>query len=124
MLNIGGKMIYSLDITAELIFQILRILLSVSLFFVWVVRYDNIVKEFKNDYKLPDWLRDLVGIVKLSCAGMLLTNDIQLQIVSLGAIALLMCAAVLTHIKIKNPIKKMIPAITLLGFCLFMLFLV
>ena len=48
-------MIYSLDITSELIFQILRILLSVSLFFVWVVRYDNIVKEFKNDYNIKSF---------------------------------------------------------------------
>ena len=117
-------MIYSLNITSELIFDLLRILLSVSLFFVWVVRYDNIVKEFKHDYNLPDWLRDIVGIIKLSCAGMILTNDIQLQIVSLAAIAFLMCAAVVTHIRIKNPIQKMIPAIVLLTFCLCMLFLV
>ena len=70
-------MIYSLNITSELIFDLLRILLSVSLFFVWVVRYDNIVKEFKHDYNLPDWLRDIVGIIKLSCAGMILTNKKQ-----------------------------------------------
>tara|TARA_B110000438_G_scaffold53694_1_gene53860 strand:- start:5507 stop:5860 length:354 start_codon:yes stop_codon:yes gene_type:complete len=117
-------MIYSLNITPELIFDLLRILLAVSLFFVWVVRYDNIVKEFKDDYNLPDWLRDLVGIIKLSCAGMILTNNVQLQIVSLASIAFLMFAAVLVHIKIKNPVQKMIPAIVLLAFCLSMLFLV
>ena len=109
MLNIGEKMIYNLDITAELIFQILRILLSVSLFFVWVVRYDNIVKEFKNDYKLPDWLRDLVGIIKLSCAGMILTNDIQLQIVSLGAIAFLMCVFICLSVSTRDGKLQSVP---------------
>lgn len=68
-------MIYNLEITPELAFDILRILLSASLFFVWVVRYENIVKEFKHEYNLPDWLRDLVGIIKLSCAGTIVTND-------------------------------------------------
>ena len=67
-------MIYNLEISANLAFDLLRILLAVSLFFVWVVRYDNIVKEFRDDYDLPNWLRDLVGIIKLSCAGMILTN--------------------------------------------------
>ena len=35
----------------------------VSVLFVWVIRYDNIIKEFKQ-YELPDWLRDFVGILK------------------------------------------------------------
>ena len=51
-------MIYNLEISANLAFDLLRILLAVSLFFFWVVRYDNIVKEFRDDYDLPNWLRD------------------------------------------------------------------
>ena len=117
-------MIYNLEISANLAFDLLRILLAVSLFFVWVVRYDNIIKEFRDDYDLPNWLRDFVGIIKLSCAGMILTNDTQLQIVALMSIALLMCAAVATHIRVKNPAHKMLPAIALLTVCLSMLFLV
>lgn len=41
----------------------LQALVAVSVFFVWVIRYANIVQEFKQ-YGLPDWLRDLVGILK------------------------------------------------------------
>ena len=37
-----------------------QVLVASSIFFVWVVRYDNIVSEFRQ-YGLPDWLRDLVG---------------------------------------------------------------
>ena len=48
----------------------LKIIVGVAVFFVWVVRYDNIKKEFIY-YNLPNWLRDLVGILKISFAIML-----------------------------------------------------
>ena len=57
-----------------------KVLLAVSLFFVWVVRYENIKKEF-IDYKLPKWLRDLVGILKLSFSAMILFNDTNLVMI-------------------------------------------
>ena len=47
---------------------------SIAIFFVWVVRYENIRKEF-DDYNLPTWLRDLTGILKLSFAWMLHSSD-------------------------------------------------
>lgn len=34
----------------------LQALVAASVFFVWVIRYANIVQEFKQ-YGLPDWLR-------------------------------------------------------------------
>ena len=117
-------MIYNFQVSPELIFDILRILLAVSLYFVWVVRYENITKEFRDDYKLPDWLRDMVGILKLACAGMILTNNPELQTVALTTIALLMVAAVGTHVRIKNPPTKALPALTLFIFCMLMLFIV
>ena len=113
-----------MDFIINNMIEALKIISGVAIFFVWVVRYDNIIKEFRDDYNLPDWLRDLVGIIKLSCAGMLLTKDTQLQIVALISIAFLMCAAVATHIRVKNPTHKMLPAITLLTICLTILFLV
>ena len=54
-------MIFNLDN----IIEALKIISGVAIFFVWVVRYDNIKKEF-NEYQLPTWLRDLVGILKIS----------------------------------------------------------
>ena len=50
---------------------VLQALVAASVFFVWVVRYANIVQEFKQ-YALPDWLRDLVGILKLALVLLLL----------------------------------------------------
>ena len=37
---------------------LLQSFLAASIFFVWIVRYANIVEEFKQ-FRLPDWLRDL-----------------------------------------------------------------
>ena len=51
--------------------EILQIITATSILFVWIVRYENIIKEFQQ-YQLPVWLRDLVGILKISLAIMLL----------------------------------------------------
>tara|TARA_S200000501_G_scaffold378417_1_gene440885 strand:+ start:5236 stop:5568 length:333 start_codon:yes stop_codon:yes gene_type:complete len=105
----------------ELITSVIKIIISASLFFVWVVRYDNIIKEFKNDYKYPSWLRDLTGILKLSFAAMLINVDPAINSVGLQGIALLMFFAILTHIKVKNTPRKALPAITLFSLCIFLL---
>ena len=86
-----------------------------SIFFVWVVRYDNIVHEFKQ-YQLPDWLRDLVGILKMTFALMLLIGIERNEFAVIGGIgiALLMGAAFITHLRVRNPVFKMLPSLTLL----------
>ena len=93
----------------------LQALVAASLFFVWVVRYVNIIEEFKQ-YGLPDWLRDLVGILKMTFAVMLLIGIERKPFAVAGGIgiALLMAAAILTHVRVKNPVFKMLPALTLL----------
>ena len=42
--------------------EFLKVFVAVSIFFVWVPRYHNIVEEFKT-YQYPDWLRDIDFIV-------------------------------------------------------------
>lgn len=98
------------------ILEILCIFVFGSILFVWVVRYNNIKDEFKS-FKLPKWLRDLVGIFKLSFATMLL-ND-SLDIVCLGAmgIALLMGAAVIIHLRKNSPFHRILPSLSLLLIC-------
>ena len=61
----------------ELLTTVLKIVISTALIYVWVVRYDNIISEFRKDYNYPDWLRDLTGITKLSCAVMLLSANTE-----------------------------------------------
>ena len=90
---------------------ILKILVASSIFFVWVIRYDNIVEEFKK-YNYPDWLRDSVGILKLTFGIMLLWNDNLIILFGATGLIILMLAAVGTHIKVKNSLVDALPALT------------
>ena len=93
----------------------LQALVAAAVFFVWVVRYANIIHEFKQ-YGLPDWVRDLVGILKMTFALLLLIGVERPQFAVVGGvgIALLMLAAFVTHLRAKNPIFKMLPCLSLL----------
>ena len=76
---------------------VLQSLVAASVIFVWVVRYDNIVQEF-TQYGLPDWLRDLVGILKLTFALLLLLGIQRASLAvigSLGIAGLMGCAFVM-----------------------------
>ena len=106
----------------ELIRDAVQTVIAVALFFVWVVRYNNIVNEFKNDYNYPDWLRDLTGILKLSFAAMLLSADTKMNSLGLLGITVLMFFAIMTHIRVKSRLKKALPSIALFSLCVFLLF--
>ncbi len=99
----------------------LKIISSVAIFFVWVVRYDNIKKEF-IEYNLPTWVRDLVGILKISFATMLqFSNEEIVKIGALG-ISILMCAAVVTHLRLKSDFRRYIASVAMLLISVFILF--
>ena len=96
------------------IVEALKIVVTVAIFFVWFIRYDNIRKEFRA-YGFPRWFRDLVGILKISFTVMLQFDDNNLVVIGSLGIIILMLGAVATHIKVKNPIKDVVPAITMLS---------
>ena len=77
--------------------------------------YDNAIQEFKQ-YGLPDWLRDLVGILKLTFALLLLIGIERKPSAIAGGlgIAFLMGCAFIIHLRVKNPWFKMLPSLTLL----------
>ena len=104
----------------DVIIQALKIIAAVSVYFVWVVRYDNIKKEFQT-YNLPKMFRDLVGILKISFTVMLQFENNNLILVGSLGIVVLMLGAVATHLKMKNPLKDMLPAITMLSIGLIIL---
>ncbi len=106
-----------MTITMQVALEILSILVFGSIIFVWGIRYNNIKDEFKH-FNLPNWLRDLVGIFKFSFAIMLFNDN--LEIVRLGAlgIAVLMVAALITHIRLKSEVPRMLPSFSLLCACL------
>ena len=102
------------------IVEALKIISSVAIFFVWVVRYDNIRKEFV-EYNLPSWVRDLVGILKLSFATMLqVPNEELIKIGALG-ISVLMLGAVATHLRLKSNFRRYIASVAMLSISVFIL---
>ena len=103
-------------LSLSIVLTLLTTLIFGSIIFVWGIRYNNIKDEFKH-FKLPNWLRDLVGILKITFAIMLLSDD--LIVIRIGAIgvALLMLAALGTHLKLKSTPFRMLPSFTLLCLC-------
>lgn len=110
-----------MNFTLETVIEALKVVAGVAIFFVWVVRYENIRKEF-DDYRLPTWVRDLTGILKISCACMLQFDDAN--IVQLGAfgIMVLMIAAVTTHIRLKSTFRRYIASVAMLTISVLILY--
>ena len=109
-----------MDFNLVNIIEALKIISSVAIFFVWVVRYDNIKKEFV-EYNLPSWVRDLVGILKLSFATMLqFSNQEVVKIGALG-ISVLMLGAVVTHFRLKSNFRRYIASVAMLSISVFIL---
>lgn len=106
----------SYDAGMEALTISLQALVAASIFFVWVVRYDNAIQEFKQ-YGLPDWLRDLVGILKLTFALLMLIGIERKPFAIAGGlgIAFLMGCAFIIHLRVKNPWFKMLPCLILLA---------
>ena len=75
----------------------------------------NMKDEF-TAYGLPIWLMYFVGALKVAIAIMLIISFWieQLLVYHLVALAALMIAAVLMHVKVKDPIKKSYPALSIL----------
>ena len=93
---------------------ILEALVATSIYFVWVVRYPNIVAEFRY-LALSHATRDVVGIVKLTCALLLLIGiDRERMAVAGGiGIAILMAAAFVSHLRIGSSPTKALPSFAL-----------
>ena len=107
-------------VSIESIIGGLKIITGVAIFFVWVVRYDNIKKEFVQ-YGLPTWVRDLVGILKISFVALLQFPDVEYTRMGSLRITILMIGAVLTHVKMKSDFRMYIPSVAMLGISLIIL---
>jgi len=106
--------------------MILQLVIAIGLINVWIFRFDrateyrggeaqNMKEEFIA-YGLPVWLMYLVGFMKLTIAIMLIISFWveELLVYNLVVLALLMVAALLMHVKVKDPIKKSYPALSIL----------
>ena len=62
----------------SLIFQII---VSVSVLYIWIFRYDNIVLEFKH-YGYSDVLRNFVGASKISISVILIYKNFVFKLLN------------------------------------------
>ena len=98
---------------STLAIDIIRISIAVSIFFVWIVRYSNIVNEFQ-EYGFPNWFRDIMGILKCIAAAFLLTGSVPLMSISSSILFVLMLSAFIVHIKHSHTIIQMLPSFSLM----------
>ena len=113
-----------------LIIPILQVLIALGLLNVWLLRFkkstayrggsaQTLPDEFAV-YGLPKWFMYIVGSLKIIIATILLVSVAMpslfgLAVYALGVLALLMIGAVAMHIKVRDPLIKMLPAMVMLG---------
>ena len=116
------------------LFQLGQVIVACGLINVWILRFNrqteyrggsalNMKEEFAN-YGLPEWSVYAIGFLKLTCAigfilGLWFTELIK---PAAGVLGILMTTAVLMHFKVRDHIKKSIPAIVMLVLSIFLLF--
>ena len=106
--------------------MILQLIISIGLINVWLLRFNkateyrggnakNMNEEFIA-YGLPEWSMYLVGFLKVAIAIMLIISIWieELLFYNLIVLTALMIAAVFMHLKVKDPIKKSYPALSIL----------
>jgi len=105
---------------------LIQLFIACAMFDVWLFRYNRpqrarggnaqtMAEEFRV-YGLPDWLRNVVRVLKLS-AGVLMIVGIwypSLALVAGLALVTLMAGAVIMHFKVRDPLYKALPAATFL----------
>lgn len=97
-----------------------QIIVATSVAYVWIFRYDIIIKEFK-DFGLSDLTRTFVGASKISLATLLIAGIWYPSLILIPSIlmGLFMLAAQYFHYKIKNPFIKHLPSLFFLILCVF-----
>jgi hypothetical protein len=97
-----------------------QVVIAVSIVIVWVLRFNNVVAEFKH-FGLPDMIRNVVGATKISLATLLVVGIWHPALATIPALLMagLMVCAQLAHFKVKNSWFKHLPSLLLLGLSLF-----
>ena len=105
---------------------IIQLVIALGILNVWILRYGkptvwrggkarNMKEEFEI-YGLPGWFMLLVGFLKIVLAIMLIAGlwfPLLTKPAAIG-IAVLMLGAIVMHIKVKDSLKKSLPAFTML----------
>ena len=104
----------------ENLVQLAQMTVAISVTYVWIFRFHNVVKEF-SQFALSDLIRNLTGATKISLATLLIVGIWHSSLVLIPSVlmGLLMIGAQYFHFKIKNPFIKHIPSFILLILCAF-----
>ena len=97
-----------------------QLIVAISVLFVWVFRFHNVEKEFKQ-FGLSVTIRSAVGASKIALATLLLVGLCQPCYVFYSAILMgfFMLSAQYFHFKLKNPLQQRIPSFIFLSLCVF-----
>lgn len=98
-----------------------QIVIAVSVYYVWIFRYFNVIKEFEQ-FGLSDVTRNFVGAAKISMSALLLVGIWfpDIIIIAAGVMGFFMIGAQFFHFKIKNSFIKHLPSLILLILCMFL----
>ena len=122
-------------ISDQQLVSLFQVIIGLSVMRVWTINFNkttpwrgggarNMKEEF-TAYGLPIWMVYFVGALKVIFSIGLIAGLWIPELVSFSAsgIAIFMFFAILMHVKIKDPIKKSIPALTFMVLSLLIIFL-
>ena len=92
-----------------------QVLIAASVLFVWIVRLENVEREFV-EYRIPPLIRNAVGAAKISLATLLIAGLWYPDLVCVPALlmALLMLAALIAHWRVRHAWQRYVPAFVLM----------
>jgi hypothetical protein len=97
-----------------------QVIIACSIAYVWIVRLPNVSSEFR-EYGLSDFLRTLVGAVKIVLATLIFVAIWYPALATIPALlmAALMACALIAHAKVHHVWQKYVPAGSLFVLSLF-----
>ena len=105
----------------ENIVKVAQLVVGISVLFVWIFRFDNIIKEFKQ-FGLSDLMRSFVGASKIALATLLIAGVWYPSFVQIPSIlmGIFMISAQYFHFKAHNPFIRRVPSLVFLILCAFL----
>lgn len=116
-----------------LLTQVAQVVVGLGLLNVWLIRFNksteyrggaaqNMKQEFST-YGLPEWFCYVVGGLKIISGITLLVGLVVpgIAVYPAAIVSVLMLGALAMHVKVKDPIKKSIPAACVLALCVLIL---
>jgi hypothetical protein len=99
------------------------IIVAASVYYVWIFRFHNVVKEFQ-EFGLSITTRNIVGAIKISLSALLIAAIwyYNLTFYAASGMTVMMVSAQFFHFKAKSPLIKRVPSFILLVLCLFIAF--